>query len=126
MSKQILAAVATSLLLSTSVIAQTPLPPAPAAPAIAPKHSLQLTDAEAKRLIGKTVYSSDNKNVGEVAAFARDQSGNVNEMHADIGGFLGFGETRVRLMPAQFKLAGDRVELLMTSQEAKSLPKVVN
>ncbi len=33
-------------------------------------------------------------------------------MHADIGGFLGFGEFCVNLTPAQFKLEGDlcRVE----------------
>ncbi len=132
MSKKILAAVATSLMLSSAVIAQTPVPPAtsaspaPSASSTPMKHSLKLTDAEAKRLIGKTVYTSDNKDVGDVAAFARDQTGTVNEMHADIGGFLGFGETRVRVTPAQFKLAGDRVELLLTSQEVKSLPKVGN
>jgi hypothetical protein len=30
--------------------------------------TLTLTEAEAKSWIGKTVYSSDNKNVGEIAA----------------------------------------------------------
>ncbi len=51
------------------------------------------------------VYSSDGTNLGEVAAFARDSSGNITEMHADVGGFLGMGETRVRLMPSDFRLA---------------------
>jgi hypothetical protein len=49
----------------------------------------------------------------------------VTEMHADIGGFLGLGETRVRLMPAQFKLMTDRVVLSVTADQAKSLPKIV-
>lgn len=85
---------------------------------------LTLTDAEAKAWINKTVYSSDGKNLGEVAAFQRDSNGKVTEMHADIGGFLGIGETRVRLTPAQFKLEKDRVVVNMTSEQAKGLPKI--
>ena len=44
----------------------------------------------------------------------------------EIGGpeVLGMGETRVRLMPGQFKLQGDRAVLDVTAEEAKSLPKV--
>jgi hypothetical protein len=59
------------------------------------------------------VYSSDGKNIGQVAVFARDADNKVIEMYADIGGFLGFGETRVKLTPAQFKLQGqgDRVRV---------------
>jgi hypothetical protein len=83
-----------------------------------------LTEDQAKAWINKPVYSSDNKNLGEVAAFAREPSGKVTEMHADIGGFLGLGETRVRVMPAQFKLAGDRVIVNMTAEQAKALPKL--
>jgi hypothetical protein len=45
-------------------------------------------------------------------------------MQADIGGFLGLGETRVRLTPAQFKLQGDRAVLDLTAAQAKDLPKV--
>lgn len=83
-----------------------------------------LTEEQAKSWINKPVYSSDNSNLGEVAAFAREPSGKVTEMHADIGGFLGLGETRVRVMPAQFKLAGDRIILNMTAEQAKVLPKL--
>ena len=32
-------------------------------------------------------------------------------MHSDVGGFWGFGMTRVNLMTPQFKLQGDRVVL---------------
>jgi hypothetical protein len=86
--------------------------------------SIVLTDLEAKSWIDKAVYSSDGKELGEVAAFARDSSGKVTEMHADVGGFLGLGETRVRVMPAQMKLMSDRVVLSVTSDQAKTLPKI--
>ncbi len=97
-------------------------PPIAAAPADV---SLKLTADQAKTWIDKAVYSSDDKKIGEVAAFARGADNTVMEMHADIGGFLGIGETRVKLMPAQFKLLGDRVVLNVTAEQAKNLPKVV-
>ncbi len=86
--------------------------------------SLTLTEEQAKGWVNKNVYSSDGQNLGEVVAFARDGSGKVTEMHADVGGFLGIGETRVRLMPSQFTLGTDRVVLSMTSEQAKTLPKI--
>lgn len=91
---------------------------------IAKDAAIMLSAEQAKTWVGKSVYSSDGKNVGEVAAFARGTDDKVSEMHADIGGFLGLGETRVRLAPAQFKLAGDRVTIDMTADQAKELPRV--
>ena len=85
---------------------------------------MMLTAAEADSWIGKPVYSSDDKKVGEVIAFARASDNKVTEMHAGIGGFLGMGETIVRLQPAQIRLQGDRVVLNVTSAQAKELPKV--
>ncbi len=102
----------------------SPMPKTTAPPAAtAPQPDLTLTDAQAKNWINKTIYSSDNKKLGEVAAFTRDSSGKVTEMQADMGGFLGIGESRVRFTPAQFKLQNDRVVLNMTADQAKSLPK---
>jgi hypothetical protein len=96
-------------------------PPAAAVQAVAP---LKLTADQAKTWVDKQVYSSDDKKIGEIAAFARGTDNTVTEMHIDIGGFLGMGETRVRLMPAQFKLQGDRAVLNVTAEQAKNLPKV--
>jgi len=85
---------------------------------------MTLTDQEAKNWISKPVYSSDNKKIGEVSELQRDASGKVTELHADIGGFLGLGQTRVRVMPSQFKLDNDRVVLDVPSDQAKSLPQL--
>ena len=83
-----------------------------------------MTDAEAKAWINKVVYSSDGTNLGEVANILRDNSGHVTELHADIGGFLGLGETRVRVAPSDFKLDKDRVVLNIPADQAKTLPKI--
>ena len=103
---------------------QPSTPPAGAAAVKPAAAALMLTSDEAKTWIDKPVYSSDNTKIGEVAAFARGADNTVNEMHADIGGFLGMGETRIRLMPAQFRLQGDRVALNLTAAQAKEMPKI--
>jgi hypothetical protein len=87
---------------------------------------ITLTEEQAKSWIDKPVFSSDGKELGEVAAFRRAADNTVLEMHADIGGILGMGETRVSLTPAQFKLQTDRVVLTVTEEQAKALPKVKN
>ena len=66
------------------------------------------------------------KDVGEVTALKRDASGKVAELQAGIGGFIGIGETQVRVMPTQFKLQNDRVVLSLTAEQVKTLPKIVN
>jgi len=85
---------------------------------------LVLTEAQAKDWIKKAVFSSDGKNVGEVRAVQRDASGKVAELQAGIGGFLGMGETQVRVMPPQFKLVNDRVVLSLTAEQVKMLPSI--
>jgi hypothetical protein len=85
-----------------------------------------MTEEEAKQWVDKAVYSSDDSNIGSIAAIQRDASGKITEIHADIGGFLGLGATRVRLQPSQFQLSGDRVVLNVTSEQAKQLPKVAD
>lgn len=57
-------------------------------------------------------------------AFKRSANNTAVEMHADIGGALGIGESRVKLTPDQFKLQGDRAVLNMTEAQANDLPKV--
>lgn len=85
---------------------------------------ITLTEAQAKSWVDKPVYSSDGKQVGEVVSFKRGSDNAVVEMDADIGGFLGMGETRVKVIPEQFSLQTDRVVLKLTQEQAKDLPKV--
>ncbi|MFM9846759.1 MAG: PRC-barrel domain-containing protein [Hyphomicrobiaceae bacterium] len=83
-----------------------------------------LTDDQAKQWVSKSIYSSDGTKIGEVVAFERTTDNKVTELHADIGGFLGMGETRVKLMLSDFKLQGDRVLLTITKEQAMASPKV--
>ncbi len=84
---------------------------------------ITLSQAEAKTWIGKPVYSSDGKKIGEVESFRWTSDGKLAELNAGIGGFLGLGETKVSLLPAQFKLDTDRVVTTVLAADAKNLPK---
>jgi len=95
-----------------------------AATSAQPATGLVLSEESGRTWINKPVYSSDGKMLGEVVAFQRDAANKVIGMHADIGGFLGLGQTRVNLTSPQFKLQGDRVVLDLTAAQAKDLPKV--
>jgi len=86
--------------------------------------AISMNEQEALTWIDKPVFSSDGKQIGKVAAVQRDPDNKVIGMHADIGGFLGFGESRVNLTPTQFELQSDRVVLSLTTAEANDLPKV--
>ena len=86
--------------------------------------AVTLTEDQAKEWVDKAVYSSDGKEIGEVYEFKRSADNKVTELHADIGGFLGMGESRVKLTPSEFKLQGDRVVLNITEEQAKALPKL--
>jgi hypothetical protein len=72
-----------------------PAPAANAAPA-SKAGALSLTSKEAEGWIGKPVYSSDGTKLGEVAAFQRAADNNITEMDANIGGYLGIGEHRIK------------------------------
>jgi uncharacterized protein YidB (DUF937 family) len=86
--------------------------------------NLALTEQAAKAWVDRPVYSSDGQKLGEVAAFLRTADNKVSELQADIGGFLGIGEHRVRLAPGQFSFHSDRIVLDLTAAEAKELPKI--
>jgi maltose-binding protein MalE len=85
--------------------------------------AMTMTEDQAKAWVDKVVYSSDGKNIGEVAEFKRSTDNKVSELHADIGGFLGVGETRIKLMPSEFTLQGDSVVLNITEEQVNALPK---
>lgn len=128
------AAASMAILASSNAFAQTTPPPASTPPPAVTAPSVQpapaerlttLTEDQAKALISATVVSSDNKNVGDVAAIQRDSEGKVTELHADVGGFLGIGKTRVRVLPSQFSVTADnKIQLSLTADQAKNLPAI--
>ncbi len=114
------AAIAAAIALPT--LAQDAKSPADAGTALTAQTAI--TEQEANAWIGKPVYSSDGKNIGEVAAILRTPDNKITELRANIGGFLGLGEHQIALPAAIFALHNDRVVLNLPAAAAKELPKV--
>jgi hypothetical protein len=85
---------------------------------------LVVTAAQAEEWVGKRVYSDNDEDIGEIAAFKAGDDGNVQYFHTDIGGFLGIGETSVQVKPDQFAMRGDKLYLNISKEEAMKLPRV--
>jgi PRC-barrel domain len=87
--------------------------------------TFKVTEQDAKAWIGRPVYSSDNKKLGEIASLQRNGDNTVTSLNADIGGFLGFGETRVHIAGDQIKqVKDDSLVLTLPEAEVKALPAV--
>ena len=73
--------------------------------------------AASEQWVGRAVYSSDDKNVGEVAKL------NGSDLLVEIGGLLGIGETRALIRADQIQdVRDDRIILKLSEAEAKKLP----
>ena len=89
--------------------------------------ALTLTDDQVKEWIDRSVYSSDGKQLGEIADLKRGPDNKVTELYIDIGGFLGLGETRVSATSDKLQeVKDDMIVLNITEADAKNLPRVAS
>ena len=76
---------------------------------------------EVKNWIGRPVYSSDNKKIGEITEITRDPDNKVTELYVDTGSFLGIGATRYRVTSEQIQeVKPDGLVLTLKETEVKS------
>ena len=88
-------------------------PPSPVSPAVV-----------AKDIQGLDVFGSDGQQVGKVAKVNIVPDGNVKDVEVQSSGFLGFF-SKTYIVPAdKLNKKGGRVELSMTSEQAKQLMRV--
>jgi hypothetical protein len=58
---------------------------------------------QARAWIARSVYSSDNKKIGEIVEIKRDPDNRVTETFIDTGKFLGIGAARYRVTSDQIQ-----------------------
>ena len=79
-------------------------------------------------LMGKTVYGADDSNVGTVDDVIVNESGAVQDIIVDFGGFLGMGTTQVALSFDEMTILTNegntdvRVYVDATKEQVQSLP----
>ena len=91
--------------------------------------SQQATDWRASKLIGATVYGSDNASIGEVNDVLLASDGKVNGVVIGVGGFLGVGEKNIGVAFDKLNVSKkpdgttiDKITVSFSKDELKSAP----
>jgi hypothetical protein len=80
-----------------------------------------VTADEAKTWIGRPVFSSDNKKVGEIMEITRDPGNKVTDVYIDAGTSLGIGATRYHVTSDEVReVRPDSLVLTLTESEANA------
>lgn len=74
-------------------------------------------------LKGKSVYSSDDKSLGQVVDVKRSPDGKLHSIRVEIGRFLGLGSKVVEIPVDTFEELADRVRLRIGGDQVRSLPE---
>ncbi len=89
----------------------------------------QATDWRGSKLIGATVYGSDNSSIGEISDLVLSSDGKVNGVVIGVGGFLGVGEKNVAVPFEKLNVtrkagsaAIDKITVSFTKDELKNAP----
>lgn len=116
------AAVAPARPASPAMPAQTPASPYDGA--ALPATADPAVNRTAELMIGKPLLDTVGDKVGTVAEVVRDGSGNVREIHADVGGLFGLATTRVSIPAAQVSIDGEAVRVALSKEQIESQPEV--
>ena len=74
-------------------------------------------------LRGMPVYSTDDKNLGQVAEVTRAPDGKVQSIQIAVGRWLGIGDRVVTIGVDDFERMADRVRLRLAGEEVRALPE---
>jgi hypothetical protein len=74
-------------------------------------------------LKGFPVFSSDGKNLGQIVQVERGSDGKIQSVQIQIGRLLGLGEKTITIDGSKMEQLADRIRLLMSSDQVRSLPE---
>lgn len=72
-----------------------------------PLKPVDIKTVSASNLTGTSVYSADNKDIGEVGDVLLNKNGKIAAVVLDVGGFLGIGEKPVAIAFKDLKIVAD-------------------
>jgi PRC-barrel domain len=88
--------------------------------------ALRQTARASAGLTGQPVYTSDDKNLGQVVQVMRGPDGKVQAIQVQAGRFLGIGDKVITIDGDKFDRLPDRIKLRLSSEEVRSLPAAKN
>jgi sporulation protein YlmC with PRC-barrel domain len=74
-------------------------------------------------LRGLAVYSSDDKNLGQIVEVTRDPDGKVQSIEVAVGRWLGIGDRTITITADEFERLGDRIRLRLAGEEVRAMPE---
>lgn len=84
--------------------------------------ALHQTAQVISKLRGMPVFSSDDRNVGQVVQAIRDPDGKLQAIQVQVGRFLGIGDKVVTINADQLERLGDRIRLRIKGDAISTLP----
>jgi hypothetical protein len=79
-------------------------------------------DKGMERLRGLPAFSSDGKNLGQIAQVERGSDGKIQSVQIQVGRLLGLGEKTVTIDGAKLEQLADRIKVMMNSDQIRTLP----
>ena len=142
MMNRTLTAAALAVVLAAPAFAQTATPPAAATPGVTQSStampssggagfvsSQQANDWRGSKLIGATVYGTDNASIGEINDLVIASDGKINAAVIGVGGFLGVGTKNVAVPFDKLNVTRkpdsssiDKITVSFTKDELKAAP----
>jgi sporulation protein YlmC with PRC-barrel domain len=89
--------------------------------AAANKMSIQPDQIRASKMLGGTVYDSQNRNIGSVKDLVLDKNGEIDEVVIDIGAVLGVGGKYVAVKMSDIKADNNRLTLDRTKEQLQQM-----
>jgi hypothetical protein len=74
-------------------------------------------------LRGMPVYSSDNRDLGQVVEIVRGPDGKIQSVQVQVGRFLGLGNRVVTINADAVEQLSDRIRVRMAGDQVRSLPE---
>ena len=89
----------------------------PATRAAVTSHIIQSDEVRASKMIGSTVYDSQNRSIGKVSDLVLNRNGSVDVVVVDVGSFLGVGGKYVAVPLTDIKTDNNRLTLDRTKEQ---------
>jgi Golgi apparatus protein 1 len=77
-------------------------------------------------LRGLPVYSSDDKNLGQVVEVTRGPDGKIQSIEVAVGRWLGLGDRVITITADDFERMADRIRLRLAGEEVRAMPEAKN
>jgi len=120
-SKATLTAVFTAIVSAAAPGAYAQTSTMPATHAAVMSHIIQSDEVRASKMIGSTVYDSQNRNIGKVSDLVLNKNGSVDVVVVDVGSFLGVGGKYVAVPPTDIKTDNNRLTLDRTKEQLQQM-----